>query len=1140
MKLRGLFITGCLLALFFRQGNAQRVYTPNSVLATGNWYKIGVKQEGMYKVDVAMLSTLGLGTANLASSAIRLFGNGGGMLDENNAKLRTDDLFENPIEVVDGGDGLFNGSDYFIFYAPGPHRWEKDSASQSFVHRKNLYTDTSFYYINISGTGKRIPLIPTTALPTISVNSFNERYFYENDLVNLLNSGKQWYGEEFNNNPGGTATRSFMIDWPGLILSQPVTIVSDLAARSVGATAMFALSINSQQVQTVNLPGVTGNFLDAFGSSLTQRNSFTSAQNSLGVSVNYKSTVSGAQGWLNWFELFGRRNLSITVSNQLFFRDWQSVAPSAIANYTITNSSAATVVWEITDPLRPVKMGATTTASQTDFSNDASRLREYVAFTNANLLTPLALGKIANQNLHNSSAVDLIIITDATLLAEAQRLARFHEQQDGYKTVVATTDQIFKEFAGGVPDPTAIRDFVKMYVDKAGGNTAQQSTYLLLFGSASYDYKSRVAGNINLVPGYESVSSLDPLTTYTSDDFFGLLDNVDDINQNNATAALAIGIGRIPARNIPEAKTMVDKIIRYQSKESLGAWRNQSVYVADDQDFNLHLTDAETVSGDANTANPLLNQYKIYLDAYPLVSGSGGARYPAVNDAIVSQVFNGTLIFNYSGHGSYQRLAEEAVVSQEELNRFNNPNKLPLFITASCDFSPHDDPIKNSLGAGILTGNANGAIALLTTTRLVFAFSNRVINDNYLRIALKPEANGKYLTLGESVKRTKNVTAQNFGDVLNNRKFTLLGDPALRLAFPGLRLQLTTINNKAIGGADTLRALEKYTFTGMVTDALGNAVTDFNGTIHPTVFDKSQQVKTLGNDASSPVTSFSQQASVLYKGNATVTNGKFSFSFIVPKDINFQSGKGRISLYADDGKRDANGVNTSLYVGGLGRGISDNTGPVIKPYLNDDKFQNGGLTNENPLLLVKLYDSSGISTSGNGIGHDITAIIDGNERNVLVLNDFYTALQDSYQEGQVLFQLPTLSEGKHSIKIKAWDVANNSGEATLDCIVVKQEKLQISNVRNYPNPFSVTTTFAFEHNQPNTDLDITINIYSASGAFVKQIKRILNTGGTRNCEVNWNGDNQTGAKLAKGIYIYHVIVVAGGSKTDNTQQLILF
>jgi len=838
--------------------------------------------------------------------------------------------------------------------------------------------------------------------------------------------------------------------------------------------------------------------------------------------------------------LYGRRNLSITATNQLFFRDWQSVAPGAIANYAVTNSSAATIVWEVTDALRPAKMNVTTNASQTNFSNDASRLREYVAFSGSNVGTPFTMGKTGNQNLHNSSAVDLIIVTDATLLTEAQRLAQFHLQQDGYKTVVVTADQVFREFAGGSPDPTAIRDFVKMYFDKAAADTTQRPKYLLLFGSGSYDYKFRIAGNTNLVPVYESVNSLEPLNTYTSDDFFGLLDDADDINQNNATALLDIGIGRIPARNVTEAKTMVDKIIRYRAKESLGAWRNQSVYVADDQDQNLHLTDAETVSGDANAVNPILNQYKIYLDAYPLVSGSGGARYPAVNDAIVNQVFNGTLIFNYSGHGSYQRLAEEAVVSQDELNRFNNPDKLPLFITASCDFAPHDDPIKNSLGAGVLTGNANGAIALLTTTRVVFAFSNRTINDNYLKIALQPEANGKYLSLGESVKRAKNFTAQNFGDVLNNRKFTLLGDPAMRLAFPELRLQLNTINNKPISGADTLRALEKYTFTGIVTDALGNAVTGFNGMVHPTVFDKAQQVKTLGNDVTSPITSFNQQASVLYKGNATVANGQFSFSFIVPKDINFQTGRGRISLYADDGKRDANGVNTSFYVGGLGAGIADNTGPVIKPYLNDDKFQNGGLTNENPVLLVKLYDSSGISTSGNGIGHDITAIIDGNERNVLVLNDFYTALLDSYKEGQVLFQLPTLSEGKHSIKIKAWDVANNSSEVTLDCIVVKQEKLQITNVRNFPNPFSVSTTFAFEHNQPGTDLDVTIDVYNGSGAFVKQIRQLVNTGGSRNCQINWNGDNQTGAKLAKGIYIYHVIVVAGGSKTESTQQLILF
>lgn len=1136
MKLQGLFIILILGSFFSKLGIAQRPYTPNSVLATGNWYKIGIRQEGVYKVDVATLNALGISTSNLSTPSIRLYGNGGAMLDENNASLRTDDLFENPIEIVDGGDGIFNGTDYFMFYAPGPHRWEKDSVNQLFRHRKNLYSDTCFYYITINGTGKRIPVKPTGPAPTVQVSSFNERYFYENDLVNLINSGKEWYGEEFNNNPGGNASRSFTVDWPGLLLTQPLTLVTDLAARSVGASDNFTVKVNNQLVQSVDIAAVSGNFLDAFGSLASKRSSFNAGQSALAVAFTHSPSVNSAQGWLNWFELFGRRSLLFNTG-QLAFRDWQSVAPGIVAGYTIGNSSSATMVWEVTDPLSPVKMSTIVNGTQTSFSNDASRLREYLAFAPANLLTPFVIGKQANQNLHNSITTDFIIIANQSLLAEAQRLAQFHRQHDGYKTEVVTTEQVYQEFSGGSPDPTALRDFVKMYFDK-GTITASQPKWLLLFGSASYDYRNRIAGNANLVPGYESNSSLDPLNSYTSDDFFGLLDNSDDIGSNQSL--LDIGIGRIPARNADEAKIMVDKIIRYHDKESFGAWRNNSVYVADDRDANLHLSDAETVSAGANAANNLLNQYKIYLDAYPFVSGSGGGRFPAVNDAIVNQVFNGTLMLNYSGHGSYQRLAEEAVISQEELNRFNNPNKLPLFITASCDFAPHDDPAKNSLGAGILTGSVNGAIALLTTTRLVFAFSNRAINDNYLKVALKPGINGQYLSLGESVQYAKNLTAQNFGDVLNNRKFTLLGDPAMRLAFPELRVRLTTINNKTLSGSDTLRALEKYEFTGLITDALGNAVTDFTGIINPTVYDKAQQVKTLGNDPGSPVTSFSQQASVLYKGYASVKNGQFSFTFIVPKDINYQPGPGRISFYADNGKKDANGAYTNFYVGGTGTSLADNVGPVIKPFLNDDKFQDGGLTHENPVLLLKLSDSSGISTSGNGIGHDITAIIDGNERNVLVLNDFYTALLDSYQQGQVRFQLPLLAEGKHTIRIKAWDVANNSSEVVLNFVVVKQVRLQVSNTRNFPNPFNQSTTFAFEHNQPNTDLAITISVYTPAGALVKEIRQVVNTGGTRNCQLIWAGDNQAGAKLAKGIYIYRVIVAGGGSQTETTQQLILF
>ncbi len=1134
-----LLITFFLTVLLSGQVAAQRVYAPNSVLSSGNWYKIGLKQEGMYKVDVAMLNAMGISSSGLSSSSIRLYGNGGSMLPESNTTPRIDDLFENSIEMVDGGDGLFNGTDYFVFYAPGPNIWEKDSTNQCFHHRKNLYSDTAFYYINIGGTGKRILQQLPQGQPTVTVNTYNERYFYENDFVNLINSGKEWYGEEFNNNPGGSLTRSFTVDWPGLLTGQPVNLITALAGRSVGTGTAFTVKLNGQTAQTVNVRAVSGNFLDEYATESVQQTPLTVSQSSLAVSFTLGASVSGAQGWLNWFELLGRRNLSINGTNALFFRDWVSVANNSTANFLIGNAGAGVAVWDITDALQPVKMNVLINGSQTSFINNTSRLREYVAFGNANLSAPIAVGKINNQNLHNASTADMLIITHNSLLSEAQRLAAFHLQHDGLKTVIAPVDQIFLEFGGGNSDPAAIRDFVKMYFDKAGSDPTKKPKYVLLFGSASYDYKSRITGNSNLVPGFESINSLDPLNTYTSDDFFGFLDDSDNINLNNPLANIDIGIGRIPARNTTEAKLMVDKIIHYYDAKSLGAWRNETVYVADDQDQDLHLQDAETVSADARSSNLTLNQSKIYLDAYPLVSSSGGARYPSVNDAIVNRIFNGTLIFNYSGHGNYQRLAEEAILTQDELNRFNNPDKLPLFITASCDFAPHDDPAKNSLGSGILTGNANGAIALLTTTRLVFAYSNRVINDNYLQIALKPEPNGQYLTLGESVKRAKNFTATSTGDVLNNRKFTLLGDPAMQLAFPQLRMQLTSVNGNTITGSDTLRALGKYTFDGQVTDAFGNPITNFNGIVQPTVYDKAQTVKTLGNDPSSPVTGFSQQTSILYKGKATVTNGKFRFTFIVPKDINFQAGKSRISLYADDGKQDANGVNTSFYVGGTGNISSDNTGPVILPFLNDDKFRNGGLTNENPVLLVKLYDSSGISTSGNGIGHDITAILDGNERNVLILNNFYTSVQDSYQEGKVLFQLPALTEGKHTLRIKAWDVANNSSEVTLDFIVVKQVILQIGNVRNYPNPFTNSTTIAFEHNQPNTDLDVTVNIYTETGAWVKQIHRVLNTGGTRNCEINWPGDDQSGAKLKKGVYIYKVIVVAGGSQVQNTQQLII-
>lgn len=1132
------FLLSCIL-LFAEQAFAQRTYAANSVLATGNWYKIGVTKEGIYKIDVAFLSKLGVNTSNIASSSIRLFGNGGAMLDEKNAVSRPDDLIENAIEVADGGDGIFNGNDYVTFYGASPDKWFKDSINARFKHQKNLFSDTVYYYLTIGGTGKRIQTKNVTAAENKICNSYNERYFHEQELVNFLNSGKEWFGEEFSSLPGNVLNRNFSLNFTGLDVGSPVHMAASLAARSIGTTSAFNISINNLQFSPMNMGAVSGNYLDAFAIANNREFSINAATNPLNINFSFVPGSASAQGWLNWYEINCRRALNLNLQSQLFFRDWQTVGTGNIVAYTIQNSSSGTIVWDVTNEQSPQKMATILNGSVLTFKNNADFLHEYVAFENT--LSPIALGKIDNQNLHNSQPVDFIIITPSVFRSDATRLALFHTQSYNQKTVVINVEQIYNEFAGGNADPTAVRDFIKMYYDKAGTDSTKRAKYALFFGAASFDYKQRLSGNTNFIPCYESVNSLDPLVSYTSDDFFALLDDGDDVNLTSPPGELDISIGRLPVVNANEAKIIVDKIIAYHTSASLGAWRNNTVFVADDKDANIHLNDAEIITANASSTNNLFNQNKIYLDAFPLVSGTGGGRYPQVNQAIVNKISAGTLLFNYNGHGGYQRLADEAILGQEEASQFNNAKKLPLFITATCDFAPFDDPTKASLGSSLLVGSTTGAIGLVTTTRVVFAFSNRILNDNLLKTLLQKSATGTYLTLGEAVKRAKNYTYSTFGDVVNNRKFTLLGDPAISIAFPKLDIGISSINSQPISVTDTLKALGKYTITGVVKENNGNVASNFNGTVYPTLFDKKQTSQTLGNDASSPVTNFSQQQSILYKGKATVTNGTFSFSFIVPKDINYQIGAGRLSLYAENGTIDANGMNNNFLVGGTtNSSVNDNEGPVIKAFLNDEKFVNGGLIYEQANLILKLFDSSGINTAGTGIGHDITVTIDGDDKNILVLNNYYEADNDSYQSGSVYFKLPVLTDGVHYLKIKVWDVANNSSEKIVEFTVASSKKLEITHVLNYPNPFTSKTSFWFEHNQPPGELKVLINIFSVTGKLVHQIQRNILTAGNRVSDIFWDGKDQYSEKLAKGVYIYRIIVTnSAGDRAEATQKLYL-
>lgn len=1120
-----------LITSFYFQSFTQRVYKASSVLASGKWYRIALAEEGIYKLDVSFLSSLGINISGLSSSSIRLFGNGGSMLDEACSSLPADDLTENPLYVSDGGDGILDGPDYCLFYAPGADRWVKDSLNKRFIHEKNIYSDSSFYYITIGGTGKRITVQSGNATPNVFVNSYNLRYVHEADLVNVLSGGKEWFGEEFADAPGKVLSRDFPINLPGLVNGSMVTLITDCMARSVNNTSVFDVMVNNQAVLQLTIPSTGAGTYDLFGTQTRETGQFNAQSTNVNIRYTFIPGSFNAQGWLNFFELHGRSGLAADPATPLFFRDWNSVGNN-ICEFTISNATTSTRVWEITDPLSPVLINGNFSQGNYAFVNDAYRLREYAAFGESSVKIPVRSGIVPNQDLHQLMETDYLVITHPSLVAQADKLAAFHRQHNNLRVTVATTEQVFNEFSSGSPDPTAIRDFVKMVFDKAQRNALEPPRYLLLFGDASFDYKSRINENTNLVPAYESRSSLDPLNTYTSDDFFGFLDDGDDINSGIVTNLLDIGIGRIPARNLEQTKNYVDKLLAYHQPASLGSWRNSICFIADDEDNNLHFNDAELITGNIMSLSHLPEIRKIYLDAYPQESGSGGSRYPEVNEAITNLILSGTLMLNYIGHGGASRLAEEAVIDQGSVNTWNNPDRLPLVITATCDFAPYDNPFINSLGENLLLRPQTGAIGLVTTTRPVFSFSNRIMNDNFMQRVVKMDTSGAYSSVGKVMMDAKNYTYQTSGDLTNNRKFTLLGDPALTPAFPTLGVRTTSINLVPLPSApDTLSPGEKVIIEGEIVDNQSAIVTGFNGTIFPVVFDKPRVIFTRGNDPGSIPTPFSQYSDILFRGRATVEQGKFRFEFKMPKDINYLVAPGRISFYADNGELDAGGYFEDFLVGGSAVSADNDTeGPEIGAWLNDEKFVNGSITNQAPLLILKLSDSSGINTTGTGIGHDISFTIDQETSKVFILNDFYEAELDSYQSGMVRFQLPELEPGFHTLRIKAWDVLNNSTEKILEFQVVTDNELTVNHVLNYPNPFSTKTTFWFEHNKPGEELNVQIQILSVSGKLIKALEKTIITTGNRFCDIDWDGRDEYGNKVGRGVYLYRVKVWVRGSK----------
>ena len=1107
--------------------------TGNSVLANGDWYKIPVTETGVYKIDYNYLKNSGVNVSGINPKKIKIHGNGGGMLPQLVSEDRPIDLIENAITVAGEADGRFDQEDYILFYGQNANRQILNEAGE-LEYQKNFYADTTFYFLTISDEeGLRISQNENLGSAHPKINTFDDYIIYENDEFNIINSGREWYGEKFD----FTLTYDFTFDFPDLVPDTELVATFSVMGQTY-EEASLDLSINGQGLgqQRINAI-VEGSYL-AKGSNqieVFKINTTTIPEaDKFTVRMSFNPTGTGkSKANLNYLTIFGKRKLKL-YDNQLNFRSLES-AQYAISTFEIEDGGSAFQIWDVTNPLQPYNQKFSTNGNNSSFGAICAELREFVAFRDQDYHIPEKATQIHNQNLHASPNVDFLIVTYKGFKSEAERLAELRRNHDGLKVLVVTTDEIYNEFSSGKQDITAIRDYIKFVYDL--GDESNKLQNVLLFGRGSFDYKDRIDNNTNFVPIYSSRNSLHPINSYSSDDYYGFLDD-DEGNWGESYTGdhlMDIGVGRLPVKSIDEAKVMVDKLINYATNNSsFGHWRNELYFIADDGDGNLHQRDADRLATLVDTSYSRFNINKIYIDAYEQVETSIGETAPGVNEEIERSMDKGGLIFNYTGHGSVTRWASETILNISSISEFENKHRLPLYVTATCEFGRHDNPKAISGAEYLLLNPKGGAIGLLTTSRPVFSSTNFILNRAFYKNVFRKEE-GKYRSLGEIFRDTKNQSLN--GSV--NRNFSLMADPSMTLSYARDDISLIADENSYQPG-DTLKALGTVKLKGQITNIDGQVNSGFNGYLIATVFDKPSEIETFGHE--DPVMTYLVRDNIIFKGEVSVTAGEFEVEFIVPKNITYDFEKGKVSMYALDESQnlDASGADIEFVVGGESEEYDmDNTPPQIDLFINDTSFVSRGITRPDILFVGKLSDESGISTSNSESEPGIIAVLDDEDE--IILNGYYIGAKNTYKKGWVTYPYKDLSIGTHKIRLKAWDVHNNSNEAEVEFLVVADERLAIEKLMNFPNPFRDFTRFSFEHNRAGDNLEIMIDIYSIQGKLVKQFRYTIENSESRISDLVWDGKEQNGSKLVSGVYIFKLFIrsLIDGSKKQANQKLVI-
>lgn len=1084
-------------------------YASESVLNSGKWVKIQVAEDGIYKLTAADLKKMGF--SNLDKVAV--YGYGGWPLDEDFSTTYIDDVPE---------VAVWRSADYLLFYGKGPRKWEYSSSDKSFIHTNNPYSNYGYYFVSEKETtGRTMEKAASAAGATLQVTTFDDYVLHEEELVSVNSSGRELYGESFTS----TLSRDFTISVPGITNDEGKATLSFISRGN--GTITMNVDGNALISGSVSVPS---DEYEVARELYRERAWMADKGETVKVNIGY-STTGHKNVHLNYFRLQMKRQLKV-YDNYTFFRSLS--ARGNASRFVIQGADASTLVFDVTDGVNPQQMETSLNGTELSFSIPASAsLREFVVVKPSQIKAPVTVGEVANQNLHALPQQDMIIIAQPNFTTQAERLAEAHRTKDNLTVRVVTPESIYNEFSSGTPDATAYRRFMKMFYDRKTSE-ADAPKYLLLFGDGSFDNRKLTSAwksvdMSNMLLTYQTENSLSS-QSYVIDDYFGFLDDADN-KKSLQNKKLCLGIGRFPIRTVEQATQMVDKVISYMENKNTGSWKNNLCFMADDGSntdgfMTEHMEFADQLAGYVESEHPEFLVNKLYYDAYKKDMTAG--TYPDVRSGLQKLLKDGLLLFNYTGHGGTTALSDEKVLTQTDINQFTYTH-LPVWVTATCDFTRFDD-LNTSAGEDVFLNKSSGGIALFTTVRVAYSRPNFPINDNVIR-NLFERNNGRRRTLGEVMQATKNTLSSVY-----KLGFCLIGDPAVKMAYPEFGMKVTTVNGQSVdGNSISFKALEKITVEGEVLDASGQLVTDFTGIVNPTVKDSKVTVTCLknSNKDDSPAFTFTDYPNTIFIGNDSVRNGKFSFTFTVPKDISYSNLQGKMNFYAVDTEsgNEAQGNFDNFIVGGTSdTAETDTIGPEIRAlYLNDTTFVDGGQVNTTPYFVAELWDKSGVNITGSSVGHDMMLVIDESTVLSYNLNSYYELLPGEDGTGIVKFPIPALEPGKHTAEFWVWDILNNSTVRTFTFEVVEGLKPFLFDVIATPGIAREQVTFHLMHNRPESRMRVGIMVYDLAGRQLWKHEESGTSGLFENYTVSWDLTSG-GARMRPGVYIYRAAISTDNSK----------